>query len=155
MRGGKKEVTYSHDLFTQDALGYIRTASEGKQPFFLYLAYAIPHTRFQVPDLGQYAETDWAPQHKIQAAMISRMDRDVGSILDLLVELEIDDQTMVFFSSDNGAHGKGGTLKQFRASGALRGRKRDVFEGGLRVPMIARWPGQVGAGTESAHVSAF
>jgi arylsulfatase A len=87
--------------------------------------------------------------------MITRMDRDCGTLLALLKELKIDQKTLVIFTSDNGAHGIGGTLKQFKASGILRGKKRDLFEGGVRVPMIARWPGKIEAGSSSEHVSAF
>jgi arylsulfatase A len=150
-KGGKK--VYSHDLLTKEALGFINDNKD--KPFFLYLPYTIPHTKFQIPDLGEYADTDWAQNHKIQAAMISRMDGDVGKILDLLKELGLDDDTLVIFTSDNGAHGQGGTVAKFKASGELRAKKGTLFEGGLRVPMVARWPKKIKAGAVSDHVSAF
>ena len=149
--GGQKE--YSHDLLTKEALGFIE--SNKTKPFFLYLPYTIPHTKFQVPDLGEYADKDWEKNHKIQAAMISRMDSDVGKILNLIKKFGIDKDTLVIFASDNGAHGAGGTLNKFTASGKLRAKKGTLYEGGIRVPMVARWPGKITAGSVSDHVSAF
>ena len=87
--------------------------------------------------------------------MISRMDRDVGRLFELLRELGIEDNTMVIFTSDNGAHGIGGTLEKFKASGELRGKKRDLYEGGVRVPMIIRWPGKVKASVVNNDISSF
>ncbi len=161
-RNGKKEIQegnnietglhYSHDLFTDDALDFISKNKEN--PFFLYLPYTIPHTKFQVPDLGEYADKEWEDNHKIQAAMISRMDRDVGRIIELLKKYKLNN-TLVIFTSDNGAHGKSKTHKKFKASGELRGKKRDLYEGGIRVPMIAWWPGKIKPGSTTGHVSAF
>jgi arylsulfatase A-like enzyme len=145
--------TYSHDLFTKDALEFIRRSKD--RPFFLYLPYTIPHAKLEVPELGEYAKAPWTDAQKKQAAMISRMDRDVGRIAALLKETGIDKDTLVMFSSDNGAHGDAGTLEHFSASGPLRGRKRDLYEGGIRVPMIARWTGRIAPGTATDHVSAF
>jgi len=149
----KKGPHYSHDLLTEEAQGFIKENKD--KPFFLYLAYAIPHTKFQVPELGEYEKTDWQPNQKVQAAMISRMDRDCGKLMDLLKELKIDENTLVIFTSDNGPHGFAGTLEKFDANGPFKGRKRDLFEGGVRVPMIAYWPGKIKAGSESGHISAF
>ncbi len=87
--------------------------------------------------------------------MISRMDRDIGRIINLLKELGIDDNTVMFFTSDNGPHGSSGTLELFDANGPLRGIKRDVYEGGIRVPFIARWPGRIRGGLVTNHISAF
>ncbi|MCK4293447.1 MAG: arylsulfatase, partial [Planctomycetes bacterium] len=145
--------TYSHDLMTEEALDFIRAGKDS--PFFLYIPYTIPHTKFQVPDLGQYAEMPWTNDQKTQAAMISRMDRDIGRIINLLKELGIDDNTVMFFTSDNGPHGSSGTLELFNANGPLRGIKRDVYEGGIRVPFIARWPGRIRGGLVTDHISAF
>ncbi len=145
--------TYSHDLLTSEALEYIEANKDG--PFFLYLPYCIPHTKFQVPELGEYADKPWKENHKIQAAMITRMDRDVGRIVRRLEELGIDDNTLVMFSSDNGAHGQSGTGEFFKASGKLRGIKRALYEGGIRTPLVAYWPGIVPAGSVNDHVSAF
>lgn len=145
--------TYSHDLMSEEALGFVRTNStKGANPFFLYLAYTIPHGKFEVPDQGEYAKENWPPQWKNIAAMITRMDKDVGRLMALLKELGIDENTLVFFASDNGA---GYQPKFFKSSGDLRGMKRDMYEGGLRSPSIARWPGKIKPGTVSEQVWAF
>ncbi len=98
----------------------------------------------------------WPDADKGQAAMITRMDRDVGRLLDLLKELGLDEQTVVMFSSDNGPHDEGGhDTERFDPNGPLRGKKRDLYEGGIRVPMIVRWPGTTPAGIVSEHVGYF
>ena len=90
------------------------------------------------------------------AAMITRMDRDIGTLMQKLKDLKIDDDTIVFFSSDNGPHKEGGfDPKFFGSSGPLRGIKRDLYEGGIRIPLLARWPGKIKAGSVSDHVCAF
>ncbi len=150
--GGKK-TQYTHDMFADDSLRFIKENKD--KPFFLYLPFTIPHTRFEVPDLGQYADKKWDKNHRIQAAMITRMDKDVGRIMALLKKLNLDEKTMVVFASDNGAHGEGGTLAKFNASGPLKGKKRAMYDGGIRVPMIARWPGKIKPGTVSDHISGF
>jgi uncharacterized sulfatase len=123
---------------------------------FLYLAYCIPHTHWQVPELGEYAEKDWPEERfKVQAAMVSRMDRDIGRIKRLLEELGIEEDTLIIFNSDNGAHGQGGTREFFDTTGGLKGKKRLMTEGGVRSPMLAYWPGKVPAGAHSEHISAF
>ncbi len=160
---GAKEQ-YSHDLFTEHALQFITAHSH--EPFFLYLAYTIPHANnelgrdtgdgMEVPDYGPYADEDWPSPQKGYAAMISRMDRDCGRIFELLQELGIDDNTLVFFTSDNGPHAEGGCHPSFFNSwGPLRGYKRDMYDGGIRVPMIARWPGTIPAGAVSDAPWAF
>lgn len=145
--------TYSHDVLAEKALDFIKANKDTN--FFLYVPFTIPHGPFQVPDLGIYENKDWGKNLKIQAAMITRMDKDVGRIMDLLKELGIDKNTIVFFTSDNGAHGSGGTLEFFQASGPLRGRKRDLYEGGIRAPMIVSWPGRIEAGSVSNYIGAF
>jgi arylsulfatase A-like enzyme len=142
---------YSHDLFTLKALEFIE--KQGDMPVFLYLAYTIPHGKHQVPDDAPYSDRGWAQNQKNYAAMITRMDRDIGSIMDLLKLKGIDAQTIVFFTSDNG-----GTRQMsdfFRSNGESRGYKGDLFEGGIRVPLIVRWPGRISAGSVSSHISAF
>jgi arylsulfatase A-like enzyme len=110
----------------------------------------------EVPSLGDYAELDWPEPQKGHAAMISRLDADVGRLLARLGELGLDEKTIVFFASDNGPHREGGADPDFNDSnGPLRGIKRDLFEGGIRVPMIVRWPGKIRPGTQTDHVSAF
>ena len=142
--------SYSHDLLTEDALAFVRENSE--RPFFLYLAYTIPHSKLQVPELGPYSDEPWPQDLKKLAAMISRMDRDVGVLMAELKKLNVDEKTLVIFASDNGAAYQD---ELFRHSGPLRGRKRDMYEGGIRTPAIARWPGRVQPGTVSEQVWAF
>ncbi len=147
--GGK---AYSHDLIVQESLQWIR--EHRAEPFFLYQPFTIPHANLQVPDLGPYANENWSPPAKAIAAMITRMDRDVGRLIDLLEELGIDDKTVVFFAGDNGPD-RGGLREFFKSSDGLRGAKRGMYEGGLRIPMIVRWPGRVPAGRVSAEPWAF
>jgi arylsulfatase A-like enzyme len=156
-----KRTTYSHDLFTQEALKFIEEKSD--KPFFLYLAYTIPHANneagkqgMEVPSDAPYSDKPWPQQQKNHAAMITRLDADVGKLVKRLQELKLDDKTIIFFSSDNGPHKEGGAdPKFFKSSGPLRGIKRDLYEGGIRVPMIARWPGRIRAGAVSDQVWAF
>jgi arylsulfatase A-like enzyme len=163
-----RQGVYSHDLFTKEALSFIERSRE--RPFFLYLAYTIPHAELLVPEdslsqfRGRWPETPYKGTHygdqptprAAWAAMITRMDRDIGSLLGRLKELGIDENTLVIFSSDNGPTGAGGAdRKFFRNSGPFRGAKSSLFEGGIRVPMIARWRGRIQAGTTSGHVSTF
>jgi arylsulfatase A-like enzyme len=147
MLGG---TAYSHDLLADESLAFVRQHRD--EPFFLYLAFTIPHSKLQVPDLGPYADETWPDNLKKIAAMITRMDRDVGRLMSLLKELGLDEKTLVMFASDNGAVYRDAL---FNHSGALRGFKRDMYEGGIRVPLIARWPGRIVAGTTSEQVWAF
>ncbi len=138
-----EQTQYTHDLMTGFATHFIR--ANQNTPFFLYLPFTVPHSKFEVPQLGRYADQEWSEQAKTYAAMITRMDRDIGIILDLLETLSIDERTIVFFCSDNGAANRYEGL--FNSSGPLQGRKRDLYEGGIRTPMIVRWPNQIPAGT--------
>ena len=159
-----KKVEYSHDLFAQEALSFVRDNAE--RPFFLYLALTIPHanneaTRMtgngaEVPTFGIYATREWSDQDKGQAAMITRMDADIGRLIDLLQELGIDKNTLIMFSSDNGPHNEAGhSPKTFQPSGELKGMKRSLTEGGIRVPMLARWPEKIAAGSVSNFIGSF
>jgi len=149
---GKKEQ-YSHDLITEQALSFIATPRD--KPFFVYVPYTIPHTSFQVPDLELYREKSWSVNQKTQAAMISRMDRDVGRIVKQVQALGELENTLIIFSSDNGPHGAGKTLTHFNAAGPLRGKKGATYEGGIRVPLVVSWPGKIKPGTESDLISGF
>jgi len=145
--GGKY---YSHDLIANEALDFIRRSKD--QPFFLYAAFTLPHQKLQVPSLEPYENEAWPTHLKTIAAMITLLDRDIGRIMALLKELQLDDNTLVIFNSDNGAVYRDAL---FQHSGDLRGFKRDMYEGGLRTPSIARWPGRIKAGATSDHVWAF
>jgi len=156
-----ERAVYSHDLCANEALQFVERNKD--RPFFLYLALTIPHANneagnrgMEVPSLGDYADLDWPEPQKGHAAMISRMDADVGRLLAKLQDLELHEKTLVLFTSDNGPHREGGNDPNFNDSnGPLRGIKRDLYEGGIRVPLIARWPGKIAPGSQTDHVSAF
>jgi len=161
-RGGKN-VYYTHDLFTEKALTFIERNRE--DPFFLYLAYTIPHfsdypkdspEHFIVPSDEPYTNENWPQIAKNYAAMITRLDRDVGRIVELVKKLGIDENTIIFFTSDNGPYkGSRIPIEFFGSNGILRGGKRDLYEGGIRVPMIVRWPGKIAPCQVSDQVWAF
>ena len=152
-----KKVQYAPDLFAKDALRFIREKQE--QPFFLYFAMNVPHANneagnqgMEVPDIGEFAKEEWPEPEKGFAAMIKNIDRDVGQILDLITELDLAKDTLVLFTSDNGPHQEGGHKADFfNSNGQYRGIKRDLTEGGIRVPAIAWWPGTIKAGTTNDH----
>ncbi|MEQ8791904.1 MAG: arylsulfatase [Pirellulaceae bacterium] len=156
-----KKLEYSHDLIADEALRWI-DANHDKR-FFLYLALTLPHANneagkagMEIPDHGAYADKDWPEPQKGHAAMIGRMDRDVGRLMDRLKKYGVDDNTIVLFTSDNGPHAEGGNDPDFQDSnGPLQGIKRSLTEGGIRVPMIVRWPGHVQAGSTSDFAGAF
>ncbi len=143
--------TYSHDLFAEEALDFVRR--EHDKPFFLYLAFTIPHAKFNPPTDAPYSNEDWSQQDKNLAAMMTRMDNDIGRLTSLLKELDLENDTILFFTSDNGPRDQGAEL--FHSAGGLRGIKRDLYEGGIREPMIVRWPGKVKAGATSEQVWTF
>ncbi len=170
--------TYIHDLIMDDAFRFIDTNAKSGQPFFCYIPTAIPHAAMHAPPEIHQKWRERFPQfdHLIGrygagpgedcpdvvnpiagfAAMMEVLDRDVGRLLDLLDELGIADNTLVMFSSDNGPHREGGHDPDFWNSGGdLRGLKRDMHEGGIRVPLLARWPGVIEAGRTTDHISAF
>lgn len=156
-----EKVTYSHDLFADSALAFIDRNEAG--PFFLFVALTIPHANneagdrgMEVPDYGEYADEEWPEPQKGLAAMVTRMDRDVGRIMERLRASGLAENTLVFFTSDNGPHREGGNDPgYFDSNGPLRGIKRDLYEGGIRVPTIAWWPGRIPSGTETDHVGYF
>ncbi|HUH73761.1 MAG TPA: arylsulfatase [Chitinophagales bacterium] len=158
---------YSHSVFTDKALEYIEEKS--KEPFFLYLAYTIPHAKLQIPKekTTHYIDkikTDSTlsklgplkKKHTIKyASMVSLMDEDIGRIVHKLDSLNLLENTIIIFSSDNGPHSERGyNPKILNSSGGLRGKKRDLYEGGIKIPHIVSWKGTVEAGQVSNHVSA-
>ncbi|HUS07351.1 MAG TPA: arylsulfatase, partial [Bryobacteraceae bacterium] len=153
---GSKRTQYTHDLFTQRALSFV-DAQNAAKPFFLYLAYTIPHANneltkesgngMEVPGDAPYSGRDWPQQDKNFAAMVTRLDKDVGRLMDLLKQKGLDQNTLVLFTSDNGPHREGGNRPEFfHSSGPLKGIKRALYEGGIRVPAIARWTGVIQPG---------
>ena len=134
--------TYTHDLFTAFALDFVERHQS--RPFFLYLPYTVPHSKYEIPDTAPYSDQPWTDDEKVHAAMITRLDRDIGQLFTRLQALGLDEKTLVFFCSDNGAAER--WEGRFDSSGPLRGRKRDVYEGGIRSPMIVRWPSQITPG---------
>jgi arylsulfatase A-like enzyme len=162
---GTQHNDYAPDLFTKRALEFIGKQTAA-QPFFLHVCYTTPHANnemgrdtgdgMQVPSDAPYSAQPWPKQEKNFAAMITRMDADVGKLMDALKSKGFDGNTLVIFSSDNGPHSEGGhEPKFFESSGPLRGIKRDMYEGGIRVPTIFRWPGQIRAGAVSDFPWAF
>lgn len=169
---------YSPDLIQQQSLNFIR--AHKNTPFFLYLPYTIPHAELLAPDdqifarfKGTFPETPYkgvedgttfrkgpyessAYPKASFAAMIVRFDNYVGEIAKLLEELGLTENTLIIFTSDNGPHQEGGAQPDFfNSGGGLRGYKRDLYEGGIRVPFIALWPGKITGNTTSDHISAF
>jgi len=145
---GGRTAVYSNDLFADFAVDFVRR--HRARPFFLYLPFTIPHNRMEVPDLGAYADKPWPPEARIYAAMVSRLDGYIGRLMGELETLGLARDTIVFFTSDNGVL-NGPRARLFGSAGPLRGFKGTIHEGGLRVPMIVRWPDRVPAGRESAE----
>ncbi|MCG6155892.1 arylsulfatase [Rubinisphaera margarita] len=143
---------YSHYIFEEDTLRFIRENRD--QPFFLYLPYCLPHGAYTIPDddpaLDPYRDKPWKETVRNYAAMITRADMTVGRILDLLDELQLDDDTIVFFTSDNGPNTP--FLKDLNSNGPFQGIKRTLDEGGIRAAMAVRWPGHTPAGVTSDFV---
>lgn len=168
-RSGKRGV-YSPDLIMDAALQFVR--DNRARPFFLYVPSTIPHAEVLVPEdslaeyAGKWPEPTPFPGNKsfaaqaqpraARAAMITRLDRDVGRIMALLDELKIADKTLILFTSDNGAANVGGLDPIFfNSSGPLRAAKFSFYEGGIRVPLVVRWPARIARGVVSPLVSDF
>ncbi len=151
---------YSHDYLMEETLRFIE--EKAGTPFFLYLPYTIPHdngeqseeNRFEVPSQGFYADKPWTKQQKDYAAMITYMDEGIGEILAAVAAAGIAEDTLVLFCSDNGPLKKHSVTEFFDSNGPFQGGKRDLYEGGIRSPLIAWWPGVVEASTNSDHICA-
>lgn len=162
-------VDYVPDLLADEVLSQIETRSKTPdQPFLIYYALNVPHANneagastrpergMEVPDFGPFADESWPGPEKGFASIMRNLDRDVGRIVDKLRETGLDRTTLILFSSDNGPHHEGGhDVDFFDSNGELRGSKRDLYEGGIRVPLIAYWPGHIDPGTETSHISGF
>jgi len=155
---------YADDLFADESLAFVRTHKD--KPFFLYWSMVVPHANnertqalkdgAEVPDYGPYAAEPWPSPDKGQAAMITRLDGYVGRMLAELKKLGLAENTLVIFTSDNGPHNESNhSLKRFEPSGPFTGIKRSLTDGGIRVPCIAWWPGQIMAGGETGQVASF
>lgn len=159
-----KAVIYADDIIADDAIRFVTDHQD--TPFFLYWSMVVPHANnernrllkdgAEVPDYGIYANRPWSDPTKGHAAMITRMDDYVGRLLATLRDLKLAEKTLVIFTSDNGPHNESNhDLKIFNPSGPLRGLKRDLTDGGIRVPMIAWWPNTIEANSQTDHVAYF
>lgn len=152
-----EKLDYSNHLFQEKSLRFIEENKDS--PFFLYLPVIVPHNngeapdpyKFESPDQRPYENEPWTYEERSYAASVARLDSLVGSVLNKLKELGIAENTLVIFTSDNGAEKE----DVFDSNGPLRGLKRDLFEGGIKAPFIAWWPGTIEAGSESGHISGF
>jgi arylsulfatase A len=154
-RGGQKKQ-YSADVIAEESYKFLEKSKD--QPFFLYASTTLPHVNLEPPNDGPYASRDWTPAQKHYAAMVTRADTYAGEIMRRIKEYRLDNDTIVFFTSDNGGT-SGPVAQKFRSNGPYRGAKEKVdegmYEGGIRVPMIARWPGKIRAGSKSNLPWAF
>lgn len=166
---GKTGSVYIQDEYTKRSLEFIEKSKDG--PFFLLLSYSVPHASLQAPQeaidpfIGKFKDEKsskgghyLACKHvkATHAAMVTRMDKHVGDVVAKLKELGVEDNTIICFTSDNGSHSEGGYhYNLLKSNGELRGGKRDLYEGGIRVPFIVKWPKEITAGRTTDHASAF
>jgi len=153
------KAKYAFDVYCEKSLEFVRNNKDN--PFFLYLPYTPPHGAFVAPELGIYTHEDWPLPYRVWAAMVTRIDDEVGKLLDLLVELGIDDNTLIFFTSDNGhidgPSGPDGVTagEFFSNSSPTRGMKGGIHNGSFHVPSIARWHRHIEPGQVSDLIWAF
>ncbi len=166
-KGGSQGQTYSHYVIHGAAMKFIR--ENAQQPFFAYMPYTPPHGIFDIPDddpaWAIYKDQSWPEDARRYAAMVTMVDRQVGEILALLKELGIEENTLVFFSGDNGGNdyfatkelprGIHSANKDPQTGVEYRGKKGNLYEGGLRIPFVARWPGKIAAGQVSDYLGYF
>ena len=175
---GNEDVVYAPELIHSKTLQFLENNRDN--PFFLYVPSIIPHAELAAPESFMtkhrgryppekpYVGVDEGPDfnqgpyrsqketHAAFVAMIDILDTQVGEIMDKVEELGIADNTIIIFTSDNGPHTEGGADPDyFNSNGPLKGTKRDLYEGGIRVPMIVRWPEKIAAGSITDHVSTF
>lgn len=144
--------SYHPDMCLDEAEEFVRANRE--RPFFLYLAFNLPHSPYEAPTFGPYTKESWPDPMKHYASMIHKLDESVGRLMKILSEQGLDEKTLVIFSSDNGPRSEPQQIQTeivefFDSNGPLRGYKRDLYDGGIRVPAIARWPSRVPAGLTS------
>jgi len=150
---------YAFDVYCEQSLEFVKSNQDN--PFFLYLAYTPPHGSYIVPELGDYTNKDWSQSHNVYAAMITRVDSEIGKLMQLLEELHIDENTLVLFASDNGntrGNAKEGEIPTnvfFNNESPRAGMKGDIRDGAFHVPAIARWPKHIQLAQESDHIWAM
>ncbi|QDT97247.1 arylsulfatase [Gimesia aquarii] len=142
---GKSKAVWSHDLIMERALHFVE--KNQNQRFFLYLPVTLPHGKYEMPSLAPYEDRAWTKNEKTHAAMVTRLDKDMGELFALLKKLNLDKNTIVFFTGDNGPNKP--LLARMKSAGPFKGTKRSLNEGGIRCPMIVRWPDHVPAGRVS------
>lgn len=145
------KTTSSQQLFVQKTITYLDSVGT-EHPFFLYLPYTYPHGAYSTPVDSEYKNKDWPQVLKVYASMISTLDRNVQQIMETLKKRGLDRNTLLLFTSDNGANPAQAHF--FRSNGGLRGGKRELYEGGIRSPLIAYWPGRIRGGQVSGRIVA-
>ena len=149
--GRKTWDDYSHTQITDETLKFIEQNKD--RPFFCYAAWTPPHGDYVIPDNAPYSQKPWSEEVRNYAAMVGLIDKDVGRVLQKLEDLGLDENTLVIFTSDNGANEE--FVKPLGSTGGLRGSKRMLYEGGIRAPFIARWPGRIQPNMTSDLLTTF
>ena len=142
---------YAPTRIANETLSFIEQNKD--RPFFCYAAWTPPHGDFAIPENPVFGEKTWTEEVRNYAAMVALVDKDVGRVMQKLKDLGIDNKTLVIFSSDNGANPE--FIESLGSTGGLRGYKRLLYEGGMRTPFIARWPGKIQPGTTSDVLTSF